>query len=141
MRDASGRTGKVERRRARRAWPQACQQWGTAYIARIARDRSTHLRLAICQALDVPPYVMMPTVASRGKAVGLLPPILVETWHHSGQVQRARWMRADTGAFYMASMPVEVRVEDDDEGEMRQWRAHMDAAVAELWQRGPYDAP
>jgi hypothetical protein len=131
------RTTKAERRRARRDWRGACQEFGTAWAARVGRNREHHLPLRVASALRLAPWhlfegVPVPRHPGRHRPV----PVAVESWpdHY-----RMRWTRLDTKAWYVDEVLIVINVEGSDE--MESWLRATEAETAELWTRGAYDGP
>lgn len=129
------RTTKAERRRARRAWPWACQEFGTAWAVRVGRNGNHHLPLRVASALRVAPWHLfaeVPRPPRHGKypVVG----IMTESWP---QAARVRWTRKDTYAWYVEEA-VMIIDETEDGDELGSWRQAIERVTAELWTSGPY---
>jgi hypothetical protein len=127
------RTTKTERRRARRAWGGACQEFGTAWAARVGRDRNHHLPLRVASALRIAPWhlfdgVPKPPGGRRYPVVA----ILTESWP---QAARVRWTRRDTYAWYVEEATMIIH---DEDTELAPWLEATEHITAELWTRGPY---
>jgi hypothetical protein len=129
------RTTKTERRRARRNWPGACQDFGTAWAARLGRQERHHLPLRVASALRVAPWLLFEGVP-KPAGVRRYPVVAVatESWP---QARRVRWTRMDTMAWYVDEATIVIEDDADDDAEV--WLRATEASMAELWTRGPYD--
>lgn len=108
------RTTKRERREARGLWGVACQEFGTAYVARTGRNTNYHLALRLASALRMAPwhwYAEVPRPPWHRKHPAF--PFMVEAWTEHGQI---RWTRMDTLAWY--TEPMMVAFIDHDSGEV-----------------------
>lgn len=129
------RTTKVERRRARRLWPGACQEFGTAWAARVGRRALHHLPLRVGSALRLPPWQLFEEVPKPpGDRVYPVVEVMVESWP---QAQRMRWTRKDTKQWYVDEVAV---IMDESENEMESWLRATEQATIELWTRSAYGA-
>lgn len=127
------RTTKTERRRARRMWPGACQEFGTAYAARVGREKLHHLPLRVASALRVAPWHLFDGVPrSPGHRKYPVVGVMTESWP---QAERVRWTRLDTKQWYVDEATIMIEEIDD---ELASWRRATEHTTIELWTRGSY---
>lgn len=129
------RTTKAERRRARRAWGGACQEFGTAWAARVGREKRHHLPLRVASALRIAPWHLFDGVPKPpGDRRYPVVAIATESWP---QAARMRWTRMDTKRWYVEEATILIDETDLDQ-DMASWLAATEATTVEMWMRGPY---
>lgn len=127
------RTTKTERRRARRAWPWACHEFGTAWAVRVGRNENHHVALRVASALRVAPWHLFDKVPKPpGHHRYPVVAILTESWP---QAARVRWMRKDTHAWYVEEATMIIHEEGTA---LAPWLEATEHLTAQMWTEGSY---